>query len=208
MGRLERCLGTSTPRRSEDSWSRIPRALSVLEIHDSSVRHFAHNGYVYCMLMAKGPTVEVDADDDVLISGGGDGTIKLWTLGRPRRRHADDDSQDDDGQIHELMTLGTDNADSVLALALDGSFLYAGKLDGIVELWDLDTTQRLRVIKAHGADVMSLHMGWGYLWTASANGCASVSLARPPAPDPFADACGSDTAPPTMAPIATPLPVT
>ncbi|KAM4063551.1 peptidase [Hirsutella rhossiliensis] len=169
--------GTSTPRRSEGRWSLIPRAQAVLEIDGGSVRHFAHNGYVYCMLMAKGPTVEVNAGDDVLISGGGDGTIKLWSLSRPQRPQAQDDdsdeSQDGHGHIEELMTLGNDDADSVLSLALDGSFLYAGKLDGIVELWDLDTTQRLRVIKAHGADVMSLHMGWGYLWTASANGCAS-----------------------------------
>ncbi|RDA90847.1 hypothetical protein CP533_1528 [Ophiocordyceps camponoti-saundersi (nom. inval.)] len=173
--------GSSTPRRSDCRWNSIPRAQAVLEIDGGSMRHFAHNGYVYCMLMATGPTVEVDADDDVLISGGGDGTIKLWSLGgRRRRRHVrhgrvDGEAEADRGQegIEELMTLGNDDAESVLSLALDGSFLYAGKLNGIVELWDLDTTQRLRVIKAHGGDVMSLQMAWGYLWTASTNGCAS-----------------------------------
>ncbi|PHH93333.1 hypothetical protein CDD83_7118 [Cordyceps sp. RAO-2017] len=173
--------GTSTPRRSDERWNLIPRAQEVVEIDSGAIRHFAHNGYVYCMLMVKGPTVEFDADDDVLISGGGDGTIKLWSLaGSCRRRCVDDgddehkgDSGNDWGGIEELMTLGTDDADSVLSLAIDGSFLYAGKLDGIVELWDLDTAQRLRVIKAHGANVMSLQMGWGYLWTASINGCAS-----------------------------------
>ncbi|RCI16035.1 hypothetical protein L249_3048 [Ophiocordyceps polyrhachis-furcata BCC 54312] len=181
--------GSSTPRRSDCRWNAIPPAQAVLEIDGGSMRHFAHNGYVYCMLMATGPTVEVDADDDVLISGGGDGTIKLWSLGggrrhhrhrhrrRRRRRHGrvDSEAEADSGQggIEELMTLGADDAESVLSLALDGSFLYAGKLNGIVELWDLDTTQRLRVIKAHGGDVMSLQMAWGYLWTASANGCAS-----------------------------------
>ncbi|KJZ73691.1 hypothetical protein HIM_06809 [Hirsutella minnesotensis 3608] len=168
--------GTSTPRRNDERWGSIPRPQSVLEIDSGSIRHFAHNGYVYCMLMAKGPTVEVDDDDDVLITGGGDGTIKLWTLNRAHPRavdHKDDESRDVHGTIEELMTLGSDDADSVLSLAIDGSFLYAGKLDGIVELWDLDTTQRLRVIKAHGGNVMSLQMGWGYLWTASTNGCAS-----------------------------------
>ncbi|OAQ82419.1 beta-Ala-His dipeptidase [Purpureocillium lilacinum] len=164
--------GTSTPRRNEDRWGLIPKAQAVLEIDAGSVRPFAHYGYVYCMLMAKGPTVEVDADDDVLISGGGDGTIKLWRLGSSSkdRRHDEDGEH---GGIDELMTLGTDDAESVLSLALDGSFLYAGKLDGIVELWDLDTTQRLRVIKAHEGNVMSLQMGWGYLWTGSTDGWSS-----------------------------------
>ncbi|KAI5460489.1 hypothetical protein BGZ63DRAFT_387327 [Mariannaea sp. PMI_226] len=159
--------GSSTPRRNDDRWGLIPKAQNVLEMHPGSIRNFAHYGYVYSMLVAKGPTVEVDAEEDVLISGAGDGTIKVWSLGHQ--------SEDDDeaGSIKEIMTLGADDAESVLSLTLDGSFLYAGKLDGIVELWDLDTAQRLRVIKAHDCDVMSLQMGWGYLWTASGNGWAS-----------------------------------
>lgn len=164
--------GTTTPRRNDERWGSIPKAKAVLEIDSGSVRHFAHYGYVFCMLMAKGPTVEVGDDSDILISGGGDGTIKLWGL--------DDSSTTDEngesGGIREIMTLGSDDAESVLSLAVDGSFLYAGKVDGIVELWDLDTTQKLRVIKAHDRDVMSLQMGWGYLWTSSANGWASVRL--------------------------------
>ncbi|KAL7806678.1 hypothetical protein V8C44DRAFT_338575 [Trichoderma aethiopicum] len=162
--------GTSTPRRSEDKWGLIPRADTVLEIDSGSVRKFAHYGYVYCMLIAKGPTVEVNPDDEVLISGGGDGTIKLWSLDKPGRS---DSSNPQHNGLREIMCLGTDDAESVLSLALDGSFLYAGKLGGIVELWDLDTAQRLRVIKAQNHDIMSLQMGWGYLWTTSADGWAS-----------------------------------
>lgn len=166
--------GGATPRRNEDRWSLIPRAQSVLEIDGGAIRRFAHNGYVYCMLMARGPTVDVDADEDVLISGGGDGTIKLWSLANTGPSTVDGD---EGNGIEEIMTLGTDDAESVLSLALDGSFLYAGKLEGIVELWDLDTTQRLRVIKAHDCDVMSLQMGWGFLWTGATSGWASVSTA-------------------------------
>ncbi|KAG6009726.1 hypothetical protein E4U21_001474 [Claviceps maximensis] len=173
--------GSATPRRNEDRWALIPRAQAVVEIDGYNIRQFAHYGYIYCMLMAKGPTVEVDSDEDVLISGSGDGTIKLWRLRGSNRRNgrgggddgSDGDDGDDSGAIEEIMTLGTDDAESVLSLTLDGSFLYAGKLDGIVELWDLDTAQRLRVIKAHDDNVMSLQMGWGYLWAASTNGWAS-----------------------------------
>jgi len=180
--------GTVTPRRNEDRWALIPRAHAIVEIDGYNIRQFAHYGYIYCMLVARGPTVEVDADEDVLISGSGDGTIKLWRLRGSRRRNGGDagdgadgdvgdngNDDDESGAIEEIMTLGTDDAESVLSIALDGSFLYAGKLDGIVELWDLDTAQRLRVIKAHDDNVMSLQMGWGYLWAASTNGWASVS---------------------------------
>jgi di- and tripeptidase len=166
--------GSATPRRNDEKWSHIPRPQAVLEVDNGAIRNFAHNGYVYCMLMAKGPTVEADPERDVLISGAGDGTIKLWNL-RGKSQHGEDDGSV--GGIEEIMTLGTDDADSVLSMAIDGSFLYAGKLDGIVELWDLDTSQKLRVLKAHESDIMSLQMGWGFLWTASANGGASV---RPP----------------------------
>lgn len=163
--------GASTPRRNEDRWALIPKPLHVLEVNDEALRNFAHNGYVYCMLMAKGPTVEVDAEADVLISGGGDGTIKLWNLGSSDK----DEASDPEDHIQEIMTLGQDDAESVLSLAIDGSFLYAGKLDGVVELWDLDTAQKLRVIRAHDRDIMSLQMGWGYLWIASTDGWVSVS---------------------------------
>jgi len=169
--------GTSTPRRNEERWTHIPKAETVLEVDHGAILQFAHYGYVYCMLMAKGLTHKVDAEEDVLISGSGDGTVKLWRLG------AKGDSDDDDGSpggIQELMTLGTDDAESVWSIAIDRSFLYCGKQGGIIELWDLDTAQRLRVIKSHETDVMALQLRWGALWSAAANGFVSVSPPSPP----------------------------
>ncbi|KAK1995232.1 WD repeat domain-containing protein [Colletotrichum falcatum] len=163
--------GTSTPRRSDDRWSLIPRSEKVVEIRPGALQMFAHYGYVYSMLMAKGPTVLVEPDEEVLISGGGDGTIKLWRLGAER----DDQAAENDREpgLQELMSLGADDAESVMSLAIDGSFLYAGKLQGVIELWDLDTKSKLRVIKAHKGDVMTLQMGWGYLLSGSRSGSAS-----------------------------------
>ncbi|KKA27702.1 hypothetical protein TD95_002368 [Thielaviopsis punctulata] len=165
--------GTSTPRRMEERWNAIPPAQSIIEVPRRAIRQFAHYGYVYCMLMARGPTVHGDADEEVLISGGGDGTIKLWRQGVVASAADGDETgrnEADGPGIVEIMTLGEDDAESVMSLAIDGSFLYAGKLDGQVELWDLDTKQKLRVMAAHTSDVMSLQMGWGCLWSASANG--------------------------------------
>jgi len=115
------------------------------------------------MLLVRGVSRLVDSDQDMLISGGGDGTIKMWKL----------TSNQSEG-IKEVACLGEDDAESVLSMAVDGSFLYSSKPDGIVELWDLDTKQKLRVIKAHRGNVMTLQMGWGYLWSAGSTGFARV----------------------------------
>lgn len=131
---------------------------------------FAHFGYVYCMLITNGTTAYTNPEDDVLISGGGDGTIKAWKLGGKEIG-----SDGYETGLEEIMVLGEDDANSVMSLSVDGSFLYSGKLDGIIELWDLDTKQKLRVIKAHKGDVMSIQMGWGYLWSAARSGTVSVS---------------------------------
>ncbi|KAL2116048.1 hypothetical protein VTJ04DRAFT_10303 [Mycothermus thermophilus] len=161
--------GTSTPRRVEEHHLLIPKAESVLEIDPGAVRQYAHFGWVFCMHIAKGPTVLGDPDEEVLVSGGGDGTIKLWRL-------CDEGPDHDDGvlgDIEEMMTLGEDDGESVMSMAIDGSFLYAGKLRGIIELWDLDTKQKLRVIKAHDGNVNTLNMSFGLLWSGGTGGSAS-----------------------------------
>ncbi|KAI1494859.1 WD repeat domain-containing protein [Biscogniauxia mediterranea] len=160
--------GTSTPRPTDNRYDLIPRSEAVLETDKRANKMYAHYGYVYCMIMTKGTTAEAEPDEDVLISGGGDGTIKAWKLGG---REIDLDGYETG--IQEIMVLGEEDGNSVMSLAVDGSFLYSGKLHGVIELWDLDTKQKLRVIKAHRGDVMTLQMGWGYLWSAARSGTAS-----------------------------------
>lgn len=156
--------GTSTPRPHTTRAGGDEGV--VLEIDKAHMKHYAHFGYVYCMLLVRGVTRLVEAEEDVLISGGGDGTIKIWKL-----------SHDHSRGIEELACLGEDDAESVLSMAVDGSFLYSSKLEGVIELWDLDTKQKLRVIRAHKGDVMTLQMGWGYLFSAGSTGYARVSAA-------------------------------
>ncbi|KAJ8062745.1 hypothetical protein OCU04_008008 [Sclerotinia nivalis] len=152
--------GTSTPRPRQVGRAAADQG-DVLEIDKAHMKQYAHFGYVYCMLMVRGVCRQVDADEDMLISGGGDGTIKLWKL-----------SKDQDEGINEIERLGEDDAESVLSLAVDGSFLYSSKLEGVIELWDLDTRQKLRVIRTNKGDVMTLQMGWGYLWSGGSTGHA------------------------------------
>ncbi|KAM7215202.1 hypothetical protein V8F06_009425 [Rhypophila decipiens] len=163
--------GTSTPRPVEAHYALIPQAQEVVEIHEGAFFEYAHYGWVFCLQLARGPTVQVGADEEVLVSTGGDGTIKLWQVTDEGPEWDDDDEIT--GNIEELMTLGEDNGESVVSLAIDGSFLYAGKVNGVIELWDLDTKQLLRVIKAHEGKVNTLGMKFGLLWSAATGGSAS-----------------------------------
>jgi di- and tripeptidase len=155
--------GASTPRPQTSRTATHDG--EVLEIDKAHMMHYAHFGYVYCMLMVRGVTRLVDSDEDFLISGGGDGTIKIWNL-----------FHDQSQGIKEVACLGEDDAESVLSLAIDGSFLYSSKLEGVIELWDLDTKQKLRVIKAHKGDATTLQMSWGFLWSAGSTGFARVGF--------------------------------
>ncbi|KAI0394901.1 WD domain-containing protein [Xylariaceae sp. FL0594] len=157
--------GASTPRPTDERYDLIPRPHVVLETDKRASKMFAHFGYVYCMLITNAAIANTSPEDDILISGGGDGTIKAWKLGG---KEIGPDGYETG--IEEIMVLGEDDANSVMSISVDGSFLYSGKLDGVIELWDLDTRQKLRVIKAHSGDVMTLQMGWGYLWSAARSG--------------------------------------
>jgi len=170
--------GVSTPRRKDKREELIPKPEATLEIDRGSVGKFAHFGFVYCMIVARGPTVLVDSDEEVLISGGGDGSIKLWQIKQDEKY--DGYEEWEAWEKREIMCLRGDDDDfgeSVFSLAIDGSFLYSGKKKGVIELWDLDTKQKLRVIKGHRGDVMALQLSWGYLLSGATTGSAAVSPA-------------------------------
>lgn len=117
------------------------------------------------MLLAKG--LSDDPKVEILISGGGDGTIKLWSLGHGANTGPNKPTSLENG----------DN--SVLALALDGTVLYSGRLEGDVDVWDLDTQQLIRTIKVHSADVLTLAVGHGLIFSGTANGIAKVRPSNP-----------------------------
>ncbi len=133
-----------------------------LEIGKEDIVQYAHYGYVYCMALCCGLSSD-EPDGEILISGGGDGTIKLWNLNR-----------DNGGAIKEIATL--ENGDnSVLTVALDGMFLYSGLLEGDINVWDLDTRQLVRSVKAHAEDELTLTIGGGFIFSGGAGCSAKVS---------------------------------
>jgi len=50
------------------------------------------------------------------------------------------------------------------------SLLYTGSISGTINLWDLDTLQMIRSVKAHQADVLSLAGIGGFAFSGSARG--------------------------------------
>ena len=161
--------GIRTPRR-EASSSRLKeqRLDRSLEVPRNNIQTFAHNGYVYCMLLAPG-SVAASPYSEILITGGGDGFIRLWWL-----------KSEDAGHIHEFGRLGNEDneGDSVLCIILDGTFLYSGRVDGIIDIWDLETRQLLRRLKTNEADVSALSMGRGMLFASFADGIVMVGDLR------------------------------
>lgn len=118
------------------------------------------------MVLAKG--LRDDPKEEILISGGGDGAIKLWIIGG------------EDGAISQLHKLddGRDEGESVLSLVLDGTFLYAGRINGEVNVWDLETRQLVRNLKTKTEDVLALSLGGGYLFCAGVSGIVEASSAE------------------------------
>lgn len=198
--------GLKTPRQRDEKEDLIPPAHETLEIYRSCIGSSPHTGFVYSMILARGPTVLVDPDEEVLITGGGEGWIKMWQIKNDPKY--DGLQEWEAWPEREIMCLGEEDGESIFSLAIDGSFLYSGKHRGVIELWDLDTKQKLRVLKDHygldfrrphsthvygdvmhgfnfsGADnklihgnVMALEMAWGHLWSAATTGTVVVSPA-------------------------------
>jgi serine/threonine protein kinase len=83
-----------------------------------------HEGWVRCVALA--------ADGRRALSGGDDGTIRVWDLA---------------GRREVLRLAGHSGAVMGLAPAPDGRRLISGGWDGTVRIWDLSTGRELRVIR-------------------------------------------------------------
>lgn len=80
-------------------------------------------------------------DGITLISGGKDGTIKLWDLKR--------------GVLLNTLTGHTNSVDAV-AIASDSRFLATGSSDSTIKLWNLETGELLHTFSGHSNSVKSL----------------------------------------------------
>ena len=115
---------------------------SLLEIPAKNIVQYAHFGYVYSLLVIKRTNPVQGTEEEYLVSGGGDGTVKIWNF--------------NNGTIEQLYSLDTDS--SVFSMCCQDSFLYCGLAAGQVCMFDLDTRQIIRVDQLGNDDVMTMSL--------------------------------------------------
>ncbi|KAI0768916.1 Zn-dependent exopeptidase [Irpex lacteus] len=165
------CLGSSTPSVSSSYDSCVlPNGLpnshapQVLCVPPENMIWSAHYGYVYCMALAPSSNREGSDDPAIgpntkmqLITGSGDATVKVWSLGQ--------------GGAPELQHTFECEQGAVLSVVVRSDIIYAGCQDGYVKVWDLETKTLLRrIIVSENVDILSLSILHSDLYTCSANG--------------------------------------
>ncbi|THC92331.1 hypothetical protein EYZ11_008200 [Aspergillus tanneri] len=137
--------GTRAPRpeAGSDGARPVTQGGQVLTFKRDHHKLFAHHGYVYTMLLVRG-LVESVPGEEVLLTGAGDGVVKLWRL-----------QQDKTNAVPSQMAK-LQNGDPVLSLAVDGSFLYCGLAGGALNIWNLDSHQLVKRITRHTGDLWAV----------------------------------------------------
>ena len=141
----------------------MPPSSRLLEVAPENIVQYAHYGYVYCMLLITLPSgSEVGgAGGEMLLSGGGDGVVKLWALDPVT------------SAIKDVKTLGAGDS-GVLSMAINDTMLYCGLTDGEICIWDLDTMQLIRSLKTHCEDVLTMSVMGNCIFSGSASGYSRV----------------------------------
>ncbi|KAJ2552396.1 hypothetical protein EV175_003328 [Coemansia sp. RSA 1933] len=135
-------------------------------VFESSIVRHAHTGYVHSLALGATPD-----DGPVLFSAASDGMIGVWRLPADATKLqrvatldsasvADgDDSGDDDACVHSL------------ALDSSAGLLFAGLQSGSIDVWDLETWQRIRTLRGHERkNVFALVVCAQTLYSAAADG--------------------------------------
>lgn len=115
----------------------------LIEINQDHIIRFAHNGFIYCMVLVNKEDIanmfntSIDSSYDiVLISAGGDSIVKIWGVKKTK----------DCYKWTLLESLVNDEEYEVLSISIEGTCLYAGLSNMILNVWDLTTFQLVRSI--------------------------------------------------------------
>ncbi|WWC90915.1 uncharacterized protein L201_005853 [Kwoniella dendrophila CBS 6074] len=130
---------------------RAEHPATEIEIGAGSRIAFAHYGYIYALQVISRPN-----GTKWLVSGSGDSDVKIWEC--------------ESGGGLTLVKEFNSLSGGVLSFAVRDSLLYAGLQAGEIVVWDLETGACIRTIEAHDADVLSMSVLGGDVYTAAADG--------------------------------------
>lgn len=114
------------------------------------------------MLLVRG-LMECSPGEELLLTGSGDSSVKMWRLGK-----------EPDSPPVQFADLQNDS-DSVLSIAVEGSFLYCGLEGGAMNIWNLDSHQIVKKIKKHTGDLWAIDMINGIAISGDSHGIVKVS---------------------------------
>lgn len=106
--------------------------------------------------------MECSAGEELLLTGSGDGSVKMWRLGK-----------EPDSTPVQLADL-QNGSDSVLSLAVEGSFLYCGLEGGAMNIWNLDSHQVVKKIRKHAGDLWAIDIIKGITISGDSHGIVKV----------------------------------
>lgn len=144
-----------------------PAQPSLVEIGNSNIIRFAHNGYVYCMCLldrSNAPEFcELYANfySITLVSCGGDGLINVWGV-----------KANDDGGLSLDIISRLENDESILSMHVSNSSIYVGLSNSCINAWDLTTFQLTRSFhfvsgEKDDNEILSLCIHDGYIYKAT-----------------------------------------
>lgn len=132
------------------------RTARYMQLGPSCVLPNAHYGYIYALAISSSPSMTSSTTPPLLASGSGDEDVKLWACPTPSSSTASSTSCLE--LVSTLPGSSTTSGGAVLSLATWGqTTLFAGKQDGGIDVWDLDTRALLRTLEGgHDDDVLCL----------------------------------------------------
>ncbi|KAG0679753.1 hypothetical protein C6P43_000081 [Kluyveromyces marxianus] len=142
----------------------------ILQVPSSNILPFAHNGFIYSIVKLESRRdtlpvyLNVKEKTQYIISGGGDGISKVWSL------QTDSNSETDHSASLYLIS-ELDNEEPVLSQYIEFPFLYVGLTDGIVKIWDLNTNQLVSTLQSDDySDISSLAVCRDHIFASQKHG--------------------------------------
>ena len=113
------------------------------------------------MMLVKG-VFHHDPEEELLISGGGDGTIKLWSIDNL------------EGESLMLLDKFKNEGLGVLSMAYSSTFLYVGFTNGKAHVYSLDSRQLVQKLDVRCGDIGAIQVVGGRAFCGGSGGYVKV----------------------------------